>query len=1051
MTGIVEEQKAKSEIETFEGRAVEESKRVARERQETLLKTIDDLVTPNYFPNINILQDKFKSNLSEKGITDVEPTTKEIEVLQKAIDVQRAEPMVREEQVGLEDPFTEEVKIVNQKISSAIETDDRTAFDAAVKERQKIDKERDVLREAEKIKARLTSIKSPTEQQGLPFGAKEQQRKKALRRAASAVERGASETRPEIGIPQETIRQTDDRTIDLFDGNPIDPTTVVLPEQEVRLTPKSTVAPTTVVSPKPEVRLTPKSTVAPTTTVAPTFRMVRNALTDVGVDNKEIQAALDIAAEEGTKQLPALENIAKKLKGKRKKDYTKALETRMAEPARISPIKEKAEKIQGKDIPLTVSGVSTESKSFEGDKTAVDLAEEGNISGLLNRIADTTQDQRLAQIARALSTRMGNTRLTLGSEKELSDRAGSFNPRTNTIMINRLDGVGMNDHTVLHESTHAVTSATLANPSHPLTRQITTLFNEVKDQLSTAYGSRNVDEFVAEFYSNPEFVQELARIFAKKDGVVTTALKAMRDIIQNFLRSLVGAGTKRTEARPKKLDELETAIKKIIAPAPESRNAGDLLMLSKLGITKEDQKALGDKLRKTAGAVIGEDRVEGADDLISSGLNKLNKVGKKIGLKFLPLAGLVSGLKYNYDMDMAKPFLRAVEVLGGDINRAETRLTATGDSIYKYLQKNQKEKKLFNKVVYRSTVGRVDPTKKESDYKGKKLESFKDIQKEYNKLSKDGQEAYRRLRDTYAQLYKELRDAIGTRIDETEGLSAEGKKTLKDKIFSELLNEANISPYFPLTREGDYWLRYDVRIKGIDGKITTEPAVEAFTSPSARRRAVKELEKTINSAEGLVKDSQRNLSSLDETAKSFISSPAPSNAFISEALKILTDNGVNEGTQQQFLQLFISTLPESALVRSMRFRKDRLGYKEDAMDAFTQKAYSFSRQVQAIKNAKKINKSHEELIKELDSVKTKSQPLTDRIEAGEITFDEARKQYKNYISPETVDAIKESLEEVRSFAVNPPSNWMESVATLLNKTAFLFTLGANFSSTVVNT
>jgi hypothetical protein len=135
----------------------------------------------------------------------------------------------------------------------------------------------------------------------------------------------------------------------------------------------------------------------------------------------------------------------------------------------------------------------------------------------------------------------------------------------------------------------------------------------------------------------------------------------------------------------------------------------------------------------------------------------------------------------------------------------------------------------------------------------------------------------------------------------------------------------------------------------------------------------------------------------------------------------------------------------------MRFRKDRLGYKEDAMDAFTQKAYSFSRQVQAIKNAKKINKSHEELIKELDSVKTKSQPLTDKIEAGEITFDEARKQYKNYISPETVDAIKESLEEVRSFAVNPPSNWMESVATFLNKAAFLFTLGANVSSTVVNT
>ena len=68
---------------------------------------------------------------------------------------------------------------------------------------------------------------------------------------------------------------------------------------------------------------------------------------------------------------------------------------------------------------------------------------------------------------------------------------------------------------LFHEAAHAVTSATIANKSNPLTKRLTNIFNEVKDQLDTAYGSKNLDEFVAEAFSNPKFRQQLARIRQK--------------------------------------------------------------------------------------------------------------------------------------------------------------------------------------------------------------------------------------------------------------------------------------------------------------------------------------------------------------------------------------------------------------------------------------------------------------------------------------------------------------------------------------------------------
>ena len=61
---------------------------------------------------------------------------------------------------------------------------------------------------------------------------------------------------------------------------------------------------------------------------------------------------------------------------------------------------------------------------------------------------------------------------------------------------------------------HAVTSHEIAKNT-PAAKQMRNLFESVKDRLDTAYGATNLDEFVAEAFSNPEFQAKLGRMTAK--------------------------------------------------------------------------------------------------------------------------------------------------------------------------------------------------------------------------------------------------------------------------------------------------------------------------------------------------------------------------------------------------------------------------------------------------------------------------------------------------------------------------------------------------------
>jgi hypothetical protein len=141
----------------------------------------------------------------------------------------------------------------------------------------------------------------------------------------------------------------------------------------------------------------------------------------------------------------------------------------------------------------------------------------------------------------------------------LAGNSGVYLTNNKDIKIILLDSnTGLDVWSLLHEASHAVTNATLSNPSHPLTKQLTQLFDDVEKSLGTAYGARDVKEFSSEAFSNPVFRQALAGINPKGEKI--TALRRFVHAVKNFLRSLIGLDTKSLNSALDATDYLLEAI-----------------------------------------------------------------------------------------------------------------------------------------------------------------------------------------------------------------------------------------------------------------------------------------------------------------------------------------------------------------------------------------------------------------------------------------------------------------------------------------------------------
>jgi len=654
-----------------------------------------------------------------------------------------------------------------------------------------------------------------------------------------------------------------------------------------------------------------------------------------------------------------------------------------------------------------------------------DLLSKGDVQGALRMIADYFGGT-IGKLATALAR--ANIAPKVVIRENLTNESGKpvpgfYDPKTDTVYLDSV--TGMNTHVLLHEIGHAATAYTLANPNHPLTKQLQQLFNDVKGSLDTAYGAESLDEFAAEAWSNESFRAKLNAINPKGEKI--TALQRFTNSVANFFRKMIGLEPKRIETA---LDKVDQVIEAMLAPSPALRDAPLLYAATvdpKSPVVARWLNSAADVAAKLP--LMNQER---ADKIHGFLTGTASGTVKEVVLSSLPLHALVDVAKK--DLPSAPKVNQLVEEKGGDEYRRSQQIEPVVKEAEKWAGAHSKLLDKFNSLIYKSTIDEVDPsvpreTYEKEDTKGdktaesrkkltqkEKLASWDAMKNDFEAIGPAGRQIYRRMRDTYKALYDEIREAIGARIDAT-GMGKEESENIKREIYARLAERGQIAPYFPLTRNGDFWVSY--KAPGREGK--PDIYVSAFETTRERERFIKMIEE--NGATQVQKFAKLSELNYRNT---------PSSSFVNSILQVMDANGLSSEAKDQFaeareqvLRLFLQTLPESSFAQAFQKRKGTLGFNKDSIRAFREKTNSMSRQMSNMKYAAKLTEVRDALRAE-----TKA--------AGEGEGGKDNQVHKEYF---------DELDKRIKFAISPTTN---RATQMLSSLGFNWLLGFNVSSAVVN-
>jgi len=524
---------------------------------------------------------------------------------------------------------------------------------------------------------------------------------------------------------------------------------------------------------------------------------------------------------------------------------------------------------------------------------------DNNLVSALEVLADSGSSKTAELFARQLSKLIGNVNLVYGAEKSMYD------PKTNTIYLRD----GATEYEILHESSHAVMSHTLDNPSHPVTRQVTTLFNQMKKNTEGTYGAQDIQEFAAEAWSNDAFRNHLKQF--KPTGEKLTGWER----IVNAVRQLLRLPPKHETA----LDAIDRMLNDIISPPPAER-MGETLYAQSLhnpNIVQEMFTKMGSTVRKIP--VMNSERAVG----FWKAAEKVGRTGRELMYKSLNLSAL-GEVGSKYLGNTATRFASTIEEMAGYQEKMLEAMSPLHRRLTEFRQ--APEYQAWSTLVHEATTVDVRPyPEAEKLYKGspEKEADWKKLHGQFEKLTPTGQKLYRDLFATYKQLDAEFLKSLERNIEATVGDKAKAASAYQ-KILQELAS-VRIDHYAPLFREGPFWLQYDV---GADTKK------EAFESEAERDFARKKLE-----ASGATNfDAYSRADQL--TAKN-----VPSGSMLADIIKIMQDNGAGDTAIDDLIQLVVKAMPEASILKSRQKRTGIGGYVDNAAYVFDRVSSNTARQL----------------------------------------------------------------------------------------------------------
>ena len=695
------------------------------------------------------------------------------------------------------------------------------------------------------------------------------------------------------------------------------------------------------------------------------------------------EQAVDEAFTTDTAEKQALKDIEEDLGKKRKVSRTKKEKREAAELARQAleefGLEEDVGPLLDSDLDHLLASPDISALHSPAHPGVLKMLERGNIVGALRMLADNASSDFASGIAGKLHKYLGDVKVEYGAEKS------SYDPKTNTIYLTD----NATEYEVLHESAHAALSHVLANPSHPVTRQFTKLFEEAKKNLDGgAYGAKSVQEFAAEVWSNEDFRSQLKEMQTDKPNV------SVWDKIINAIRSFFGMSPKQTSA----LDAADLMLDEIVSPPPETRS-GDTLYAQ--AVHNPD---LAKKILKTAETVINKIPAmtpERSVDWLSKA-EGIGVAGRQTMRKFLNLSALGQVAEKVVGKE-AVEFADKVNQMAGYYDTMMEKLQPLHKRLEAYAQTDRYD--AWSRFVHETTRADVDPRAPTNTYVGspEKLAAYNEFRNHYyNKLNDVERKLYDDTFKAYGVLFDEIKDSLRNNLYTAFPEDKDRALSIYKKIIDQITAKG-VQHYVPLYRRGEYFLTY--KEKG-----STDHTTELFDSEIKRDKARQELE-------------AKGATDFEEVSKfsELKARNVPVGSVAGQIVKIMKDSGAGDAAVDQFLQLIVSAMPETSILKSFSVRKGTPGYINDVALAFSNVTSSTARQLSRMRYSEQL------------------QGLVDKMR-------ENGKQLRGTDSTLAKEFIEE-FEARQKYAMNPSiSDWARYAST----GAFYFNLAGNVSSAVVN-
>ncbi len=605
------------------------------------------------------------------------------------------------------------------------------------------------------------------------------------------------------------------------------------------------------------------------------------------------------------------------LAAKRKGEQEPDVQAQVEEEAAIKKKEEAAEdaRLAKLKSDLEAKGMPTEGlfgpvyKGKDLNETAVADLTAGRLNNTLKAL-EADASPKLRRVLQKLRSLNLKTKIVIGSVGT-ANAAGSYNPTTDTITLD--PEVGLNEHTLLHETIHAAISKVLANPDLKITKDFTRFFNQVSNRLGNAYGAQNIQEFASELISNPEFQALLKEIKApKSQSLFKRIMQAIAEFF-GFKQNALDVGTKFVS------DAID------ISTGVEATPGDQLFLIG------------GAKINSVVGG-IGQAMPKFAGETIENTKNWFST------LKDMTLKEAAFGLlrldnirdMYGDKLPALKRILDAVEKRLGE---QERRVNEANEKYKKFqaIEKKHPKQTATMGVMARDArlakVDLVDPKFKPSAENQAEYNKLKAI---YNNLPTEVQEMYATMRRDYDSTFNEYKAFLKANVS----------SALAAKLEAQFARDIPIVGYVPFLRYGDFWLEYT--------DASGERVVRAFRDTRERKKEIDRLKaQNINSTPYM---------NLDQIK--YDPNQVPPTSFVGQIMADLSKGGAPQQQLDQVYQTYLALFPATSMMKRQMKADEVAGMETDMVSAYGDTMVRWSRHLTNAKYMPELNKALSQLAEE---------------------------------------------------------------------------------------